>query len=218
MAARPKSRSLKTDSSGSTFIARSAHPLLKSIQWSHTDIQVLDSQVSRDVQNAAIAYSGDKWTPAYEVELKCYQSRRSHERDFHIQVEFSVSPVMLDTERPPSNRGERAVLRKGSPATIVECDFGAGLDHAETLKGPLTAETMREMRFIQDTPAGRSVARANTDVTEACAAIERTLARFAEKLGTAVGPSRADPERLPTPQDLADFMAEAARDVSGNGS
>lgn len=200
--------SLRSDHKGLIFLARSSHPLLRKIEWRHSDIQVLRERVKQDIEDVVAETTGDQWKAAYTVQLKLYKSKRDAN---HVQIEFQTEPVMLDTSAPRSNRGERAVLKNGSPISVIEVGFGENLKR--TYGGAITPETMREMRFHEGTPVARCVVEQSPETTAASTLIEATLTAFAAYLGKAVGPDRADPEKLPTPEDLVRFMELAARDV-----
>lgn len=203
--------SLRTDKDASTFIARSNHPMLRGAQWIHSDIQVLRKRIEQDIQDAVQDFTGEKWAPGLEIELSEYRAARHQDNAFHIQIVFQAKDVMFDTQTPPSNRGERRVLRDGKPGSSIERKFTDPL--GDPPSGPLTPETMRELRFREDTPTGRSIAPESDRVVQSCRDIQETLSAFAAHLGDAIGPGKTDPEKLPTPDDLARFMARAAQDI-----
>lgn len=200
--------SLRSNHEGLIFLARSPHPLLREIEWRHSDIQVLREHVKQDIEDLVAKTTGDQWKAAYTVELKLYKSRREAS---HVQIEFQAESVMLNTSTPRSNRGERSVLKNGSPTSVIEVVFGENLKR--TYGGALTPETIREMRFHEGTPVARCVVEQSPETTAASTLIEATLTAFAAHLGKAVGPDRADPEKLPTPEDLVRFMELAVQDV-----
>lgn len=203
--------SLVTNHAGLVFLARSRHPLLKALEWRNSDIEILRQNVQDDIETAVAQTTGDQWRAAYAVETKLIHPRKS---PFDIDFRISVSPLTLDTKTPRGNRGERAVLRDGQPRTVIEMEIGENLSSdTDHLKGPLTAETLREMKLIVENPTARIVIEKNDHADQALARIKATLSTFALKLGKAMGPDRVDPAKLPTPDDLARFMQEAARAV-----
>ena len=191
------------------FQATSTHPLLKDKVWSSPDIAQLSELVQKDIQSLSDDVHGEQWLPVLAVEIKSYTSK-SHKN--HTQIEFSVDPLLRDSQTPKTNHGESRVIKSGRVQTYQETGHLEGLQ-TELPSGPLTRETSRELRRHKETPTTRSLVPQSEESEKALEDIKKTLDNFAAELGQALDPSRPNPNTVPSPQDLIQLMKNAAENL-----
>jgi len=184
------------------FEASSQHHLLKGKSWSSSDIAALREDVTQGCHEVASHAFSAGWEPRIVAEVKLYEPRRDAENI--TQISFTTKPVLLNTSKPADNRGTREIRSSnGSVRTVIERSRGEQLEFDRKSLDP------KNLRVAADDEAARKIMAV---ADENVANVHATLQRFAALLGDAFDPR--SPKGAPSPDHLAQLMAQAAKDVT----
>ncbi len=189
---------LHSDSAGTIFKASSKHASVAGKGWSGTDIKKLAAEVEADLKIICGELSADRWKPIYILHVD--PDRNEHNGNTFASLRIRAEPARLDIQTPRGNDGRRRIEKDGSVTAVQE---RSPADEAHIV-GRIKFDSDGSRTVIEDTAQTRA----------AIEAMQKTLEGFGRLLAQRTSPARANPEDLPTPDDLVDLMREAASNAS----